>query len=197
MRTAAGWPTLITGLDTDARGVARAAPAERPLLQQRRHDHLPGRAGRQQPGGDCRPLRSRTMGRATSTRSLPADQHCPAQPPTWPWADGTPIVSPCALADGHEPNNDAGSATPLTVVTTTVTTYARAVQQQRGPAQRLGLLSRSPWPASKVLSVTLSELPADYRGDRAQRRRLSTWPSATTTAWPTRWFRSPTPAAQR
>jgi hypothetical protein len=74
---------------------------------------------------------------------------------------GRPLVSPCTLADSHEPNNDPVSATPLTVVTATVTYGALCNSVLGQPAD---------WDyytvtvaSQKILSVTLSELPANYR----------------------------------
>jgi len=70
---------------------------------------------------------------------------------------GTPIVSACALADGNEPNNDAGSATPLTVVTTTLSTYGALCPFGDWDYFQVAVADQ------KTLEVTLSELPADYR----------------------------------
>jgi hypothetical protein len=74
---------------------------------------------------------------------------------------GAPLVSPCALADSHEPNNDPGSATPLTVITETVTYGALCNSVLNQPAD---------WDyytvtvaSQQMISVTLSEMPANYR----------------------------------
>lgn len=74
---------------------------------------------------------------------------------------GSPIASPCTLADNNEPNNTPGNATPITLL---------------GDAELYGALCNSTTgqPADldyytvtvadrKTLSVTLSQLPANYR----------------------------------
>ncbi|MCB8990047.1 MAG: hypothetical protein H6665_05455 [Ardenticatenaceae bacterium] len=72
-----------------------------------------------------------------------------------------PIISPCALADGYEPNNDSGTATPLSVVTETVAYGALCNSTLPNPTDQdyyhVTLADQ------KVLTVTLSQLPADYR----------------------------------
>ena len=70
---------------------------------------------------------------------------------------GSPIVSACALADTREPNNDAGSATPLTFVTTTLTTYGALCPFGDWDYYKVTVADQ------KVFTSTLSELPADYR----------------------------------
>ena len=74
---------------------------------------------------------------------------------------GAPIVSPCTLADGYEPNNDAGSATPLTVDHQTVAYGALCNSVLNQPPDwdyyRVTVADQ------KTLGVTLSEMPANYR----------------------------------
>lgn len=74
---------------------------------------------------------------------------------------GSPIASPCTLADGNEPNNAPGSATPLTVVTTTVAYGALCNSLTGQPADvdyyTVTVADR------KALSMTLGQLPANYR----------------------------------
>jgi hypothetical protein len=76
-------------------------------------------------------------------------------------AYGNPIVTPCALADAYEPNNAMGTATPLTVITTTVVSGALCNTLISDPPDtdyyRVTLADQ------KTLSVTLGSLPADYR----------------------------------
>ena len=74
---------------------------------------------------------------------------------------GAPILSPCAVADGNEPNNAAGSATALAVVTTTVT-YGALCNATIGQPTDTDYYSMTV-PVSKTLTATLTELPADYR----------------------------------
>ena len=72
-----------------------------------------------------------------------------------------PIVNPCVLADGYEPNNDSGTATPLSVITETVAYGALCNATLFAPPDQdyyhVTLADQ------KVLTVTLSELPSDYR----------------------------------
>ena len=74
---------------------------------------------------------------------------------------GTPILSPCALADSYEPNNSVSSATPLTVITETVAYGAicNAILNQPTDTDYFTVTV----PNQKTLAASLSELPADYR----------------------------------
>lgn len=74
---------------------------------------------------------------------------------------GTPILSPCAVADTYEPNNAIGSATPLTVVTTTVA-YGALCNVTIGQPTDMDYYSVTV-PDGKTLAAALTELPADYR----------------------------------
>jgi hypothetical protein len=76
-------------------------------------------------------------------------------------AGGAPLISPCALADGYEPNNDPGSATPLTVITQTVAFGALCYRVVSDPPD-VDYYSVT-IDNQKILSVTLSDLPANYR----------------------------------
>lgn len=71
-------------------------------------------------------------------------------------AYGNPIVTPCALANTNEPNDSIGTATPLTVITTTITSGALC-DLPDDDYYHVTLADQ------KTLSVTLSSLPADYR----------------------------------
>ncbi|MBI1293418.1 hypothetical protein GC175_00485 [bacterium] len=74
---------------------------------------------------------------------------------------GSPLLSPCALADGNEPNNNAGSATPLTLIGDLELNAAICNSVTGQPADidyyTVSVADR------KVLSVTLSEMTANYR----------------------------------
>ncbi len=74
---------------------------------------------------------------------------------------GAPIVSPCTLADDNEPNNDAGSATPLALIDQTVAYGALCNSVLNQPPDwdffRVTVADQ------KTLGVTLSEMPANYR----------------------------------
>ncbi|MFN8333457.1 MAG: LamG-like jellyroll fold domain-containing protein, partial [Saprospiraceae bacterium] len=72
-------------------------------------------------------------------------------------ATGAPLLNPCTLADGNEPNNDAGTATALSVVTQTVAYGAICGNYGDVDYYKVSVADR------KTLSVTLSELPANYR----------------------------------
>ncbi|MBI1293407.1 hypothetical protein GC175_00430, partial [bacterium] len=72
-------------------------------------------------------------------------------------ARGEPLQDPCVLADSNEPNNDAGSATPLSVVTETVTYGAICGVFGDVDYYTVSVADR------KTLTVTLSEMPANYR----------------------------------
>ncbi len=74
---------------------------------------------------------------------------------------GTPILSPCTLADGNEPNNDDATATPLTVITETVLYGALCNAVANGPVDQDYFTVTVA--SGKVLTATLSQLPADYR----------------------------------
>ncbi len=85
------------------------------------------------------------------------------EPPQSPLAigSGTPLISPCALADSYEPNNDIPGATPLTVAPPAEVRGALCNSVLNQPADldyyRVTVADR------KTLSAALSELPANYR----------------------------------
>ncbi|NUM43532.1 MAG: hypothetical protein HUU38_02415 [Anaerolineales bacterium] len=72
-----------------------------------------------------------------------------------------PIVNPCVLSDSYEPNNDSGTATPLTVVTETVVYGSLCNGTLPNPTDQD--YYHVTLDDQKVLTVTLSQLPADYR----------------------------------
>ena len=74
---------------------------------------------------------------------------------------GSPIVSPCTLADGYEPNNDQASATPVSFFPTTdiYAALCNAVLGQPNDQDRFSVTV----PDRKTLSATLTQLPANYR----------------------------------
>ena len=182
---------LVTGLDASARGVA---------VQPRIALYYSSGGVMLQAALDgSNPLTITTLAGAYNGPSnldpnaFPLAVIAPPQSQLTMAAGRDPLVSPCTLADSHEPNNDPGSATPLTVVTATVTYGALCNSVLGQPAD---------WDyytvtvaSQKILSVTLSEMPANYRVI-VRNAAGSTWPSATTTAWPMTSPRSATPAAQ-
>jgi hypothetical protein len=74
---------------------------------------------------------------------------------------GSPILSPCALADGNEPNNNAGSATPITLIDSAEVNAAICNSVTGQPADidyyTVSVADRT------TLNVTLSNMTADYR----------------------------------
>ncbi|MBI1298362.1 hypothetical protein GC175_25795, partial [bacterium] len=72
-------------------------------------------------------------------------------------AKGTAILNPCTVADGNEPNNDAGTSTALSVVTQTVAFGAICGAFGDVDYYKVSVADR------KTLTVTLSEQPANYR----------------------------------
>jgi len=74
---------------------------------------------------------------------------------------GTPILSPCALADTNEPNNTDAAAKPITVVTETVVYGAICNSLLNQPADQDYFTVTVA--SGKILTATLSELPANYR----------------------------------
>ena len=74
---------------------------------------------------------------------------------------GSPILSPCTLADPHEPNNSSATATSLTVASETVIYGAlcNATVGQPSDLDHYAVTVAS----GKVLTATLTQLPADYR----------------------------------
>lgn len=72
-----------------------------------------------------------------------------------------PIVNPCVLSDSYEPNNDSGTATPLSVITETVVYGALCNGTLPNPTDQD--YYHVTLDDQKVLTITLSQLPADYR----------------------------------
>ncbi|MEZ4834199.1 MAG: hypothetical protein R2873_19815 [Caldilineaceae bacterium] len=74
---------------------------------------------------------------------------------------GSPIVSPCVLADANEPNNAAGSATALTLATT-LDVYGALCNSSTGQPADVDYYTVSV-ADRKTMTVTLSQMPANYR----------------------------------
>ncbi len=75
---------------------------------------------------------------------------------------GSPIVSPCTLADPNEPNNGTASATSVTMTTTT-TIEAALCYSVTGNAEPDWDYYAVEVPDNKVLTASLTDLPSDYR----------------------------------
>jgi len=74
---------------------------------------------------------------------------------------GSPIASPCTLADSNEPNNTPGSATPITL-SSDAEVYGALCNSTTGQPADVDYYTVTV-ADRKTLSVTLSQLPANYR----------------------------------
>lgn len=74
---------------------------------------------------------------------------------------GSPIASPCTLADSNEPNNAPGSATALTLSDTTEV-YGALCNSTLGQPADVDYFTVSV-ADRKTLTATVSEMPANYR----------------------------------
>ena len=74
---------------------------------------------------------------------------------------GQPILNPCTAADAREPNNTLATATALNIVSETVV-YGALCNAVLAPTTDMDYFTVTV-PNGKVLSATLSLLPADYR----------------------------------
>jgi hypothetical protein len=151
--------TLVTGLISDARGVAI-----RPLDNALYYSNGTAMMRAQLDGSGAAAIATLSgLYQGPSNLDPGTFLYTPIGTPGSSLAFGYdgPIVSPCALADTHEPNNDSGTATPLTVITQTVTTGALCNTVIPNPTDvdyyHITLADQ------KVLTVTLTTLPADYR----------------------------------
>ncbi len=151
---------LVTGLDTDARGIV-ALPERNELY------YSSGTALHRANSDGTNPVQIATLsGSYIGPSNLDANTNVNivigTSESNLVLAVGSPIVSPCALADGNEPNDDIGSATPLTVVTETIT-YGALCSTDLGATVSDADYYRVEVANGKVLSATLSELSADYK----------------------------------
>lgn len=151
--------TLITGLDPSARGLA-LRPLENELYYA---------------SGATMVRATLTGGGATAIAALSGQYQGPSNldpnaylntPIDAPESNlvlgyGSPIVSPCTLADIYEPNNDQATATPLSFFPTT-DVYAALCNAGLGQPNDEDRFSVTV-PDRKTLSATLTQLPANYR----------------------------------
>ena len=156
---ASGETLVVTGLAGDARGVA-VLPLQDALF------YSSGGVMRRAALDGSNPVTIATLSGAYAGPSNLNPNTFPQviiEPPQSPLTigSGTPLISPCALADSYEPNNDIPGATPLTVASPTEVRGALCNSVLNQPADldyyRVTVADR------KTLSAALSELPANYR----------------------------------
>ncbi|MBK9049484.1 MAG: hypothetical protein IPL78_00785 [Chloroflexi bacterium] len=187
-----GITAIVTGLAAGARGVA-LQPLDNALYYSNCTDMMPGAVGWFKPAAIAS-LSGTYLGPSNLNPGTYLNTPIGTPGSSLAFGYNTPIVSPCALADIHEPNNDSGTATPLTVITQTDATGALCNTVIPNPTDmdyyHVTLADQ------KVLTATLTNLPADYRlviihpnGYAAR--------SVTTPVSPMNWVSSATPAARR